>query len=206
MRIKTKFLLIIIIIFICFVIFMSFNSYEDLKKTEYNDTQEKGLIAFSYIGKISSVNKELLITDNLDIAFKDWQKITQEGTAAINTFLETKTLKKIITSDKDLGSIYDNVTFNWESAQKELENISQEMDKNYKDIDLTAERGIFYKLIEGNNPELFTFYSSIFKTDKFFNSLFNTNFNSLVSEFEKKILKLRTILDIQIFIIAFATV
>ena len=201
MKIKTKLMLIVILIIICFIIFILLNLYEDSKKSSYNKTQRDGFMAFSFISKINSVSKELLMTENLNIAYENWKNITKEGSEQINIFLESKVLKNIIKKDENLKSIYDAVMFNWKSVQTELGSMSEEMNKIYKNTDLANERGIFYKLITGENPELFTLFSSISRMNKMFNELFYNNFNTLIFEFEKKILRLRAFLNIQTIII-----
>ncbi len=201
MRIKTKLLLIVILIVICFIAFILLNLYEDSKKTSFNKAQRDGLISLCYISRINSASKELLITESLNISFENWKNLTKEGTEKINLFLESRVLKKIIKNDEDLEAIYNDVMFNWERVQNELINISKEMNKNYEEADLRNERGIFYKLTSGENPELFTLYSSISRTSKMFNELFYNNFSSLIFEFEKKVLKLQTFLKIQTYII-----
>ena len=201
MKIKTKLMLIVILIIICFIIFILLNLYEDSKKSSYNKTQRDGFMAFSFISKINSVSKELLMTENLNIAYENWKNITKEGSEQINIFLESKVLKNIIKKDENLKSIYDAVMFNWKSVQTELGSMSEEMNKIYKNTDLANEIGIFYKLITGENPELFTLFSSISRMNKMFNELFYNNFNTLIFEFEKKILRLRAFLNIQTIII-----
>lgn len=201
MKLKEKLLFIVVLVIGCFIILISLNFYVDKKNDVFNKTQRDGFLALSYISKINNANKDLLITDNLKFSYDNWLEITKEGTEVINVFLQSNTLKKIITKDEESKSIYDAVLYNWEKAQNELKNISNEMNKNYGNIDLNYEKGIFNKLMTGENPELFTLYSSIARTSKMFHELFFKNFSMLVSDFEKKILNFKIFFNILSYII-----
>ena len=201
MKIKSKLLCIVMLVIGCFIILMLLNLYEDRKNVIFNKTQRNGLLALSYISKINNVNKELLLTDNLKIAYDNWLKITKEGSEEINVFLNSNILKKLATKDEVLKSTYDAVLFNWGKAQYELKYISDEMNKNYNGIDLNYEKGIFNKLLSGEHPELFSLYSHVVSTSRMFHGLFFDNFDTLVNDFEKKILNLRIFFNILSYII-----
>ena len=184
MSIRIKLQIITVVSVVGLAAVSGFALYSNGMLKEYSSVEIEGHQALIEIKTLNGVLKDFLITQDISLPYNQFIPRLEASDRAINAFLESPVLKKLLTSD-DGQTARTLLLQIWAGTVEKCQGIKEKTDTVYSG-DLSASKGVLVKMYTSTSgAELFPLYSAINQTLTQFNEAVISQFTILYSEIER---------------------